>query len=89
MSTLPPCESVLRLHCERTNYFVAIWKRATLSRSAFPDAVHYGWNPDKTIMWVVDVFPQEVESILFDSRYDADDVNDAAGESDDEEHLEE
>ena len=40
-------------------------------------------------MWVVDVFPQEVESILFDSRYDADDVNDAAGESDDEEHLEE
>ena len=33
MSTLPPCESVLRLHCERANYLAAIWKRATTLRT--------------------------------------------------------
>ena len=85
MSTLPPCESVLRLHCERANYLAAIWKRATTSQSLIPDAVHFGWNPDKSIMWVADIFPEEVESILLDSRYDPDDVDDDAGESDDEE----
>ena len=89
MSVLPPCESVLRLHCERANYLACIWKRAIRSQPMFPDAVHYGWNSDKSIMWVNDIFPDEVESILVDSRYDPEDVNDAIGESDDEEWDEE
>ena len=89
MSTLPPCESVLRLHCERANYLAAIWKRATTSRSHFPDAMHYGWNLDKSIVWVIDIFPEQVESILLDLRYDPDDVTEALGESDDEELPEE
>ena len=89
MSVLPPCESVLRLHCERANYLACIWKHAIRSQPMFPDAVHYGWNSDKSIMWVNDIFPDEVESILVDSRYDPEDVNDAIGESDDEEWDEE
>ena len=35
-------------------------------------------------MWVVDVFPEEVESILLDPHYDPNDVEEANGESDDE-----
>ena len=89
MSVLPPCESVLRLHCERANYLAAIWKNATTSQPEFPDTVHHGWNTDKSITWVVAIFPDEVESILLDNRYDPDDVNDAHGESDDDELTEE
>ena len=89
MSVLPPCESVLRLKCDRANYLACIWKRAHRSQTIFPASVHYGWNPDKSIMWVKEIFPEEVESILIDSSYDPDDVSDAIGESDDEELIEE
>lgn len=85
MSTLPPCQSVLRLHCERAHFLAALWKRATISQLQNPDPSHYGWNQDKTIMWVDEVFPAEVESILLDPRFDPDDVEEAYGESDDEE----
>ena len=85
MSILPPCKSVLRLHCERAHYLAAIWRRAIISRLQYPDAVHYGWYQDKTILWVIDVFPEDVESILLDSRYDPSDVDEAHAESDDEE----
>ena len=61
MSVLPPCESVLQLHCERGNFLAAIWKKA------------------------IDIFPQEIESILLGSRYDSEDVDDTLRESDDEE----
>ena len=51
--------------------------------------MHYGWNLDKSIVWVIDIFPEQVESILLDLRYDSDDVIEALGESDDEELPEE
>ena len=89
MSVLPPCESVLRLHCERANYLAAIWRRANISQPLFPDAVHYGWNTDKSILWVNDIFPEEIESILLDARYDPEDVNDAQCDSEDEELINE
>ena len=89
MSVLPPCESVLRLHCERANYLAAIWRRASISLPLVPDAVHYGWNSDKSIMWVNDIFPEEVDTILLDTRYDPEDVNDAYCDSEDEELLNE
>ena len=89
MSMLPPCESVLRLHCERANYLAAIWRRANISQPLFPDAVHYGWNTDKSILWVNDIFPEEIETILLDARYDPEDVNDAQCDSEDEELINE
>ena len=85
MSTIPHCQSVLRLRCERALFLAAIWKRATTSWLQNPDPCHYGWNPDKSIMWVDEVFPSEVESILLDPRYDPNDVEEANAESDDEE----
>ena len=80
---------MLRLHCERANYLAGIWKNATTSQSQFPYAVHHGWNSDKSILWVIEIFPEEIESILLDSRYNPNDVKDAHGESDDEELPEE
>ena len=84
MSALPPCKSVLRLHFERAHYLSALWKRATTCRLQYPDPSLYGWNQDKTIMWVDEVFPADVESILLDPRYNPDDVEEAYGDSDDE-----
>ena len=52
MSVLPPCESVLRLHCERANFLAAIWKKAATSHFQFPDAVHHGWNSDKSFSFL-------------------------------------
>ena len=85
MSVLPPCASVLRLHCEREDFLVAIWKKATTSHFQFPDAVHHGWNSHKYVLWIIDIFPEEIKSILLDSHYDSEDVNDALGDIDDEE----
>ena len=85
MSALPPCESVLRLHCQRANYLAGIWKRSVISQSSIPSSVYHGWNPDKSLTWCTEIFPEEVESILMDTRYDPDDGNDAQCESDEEE----
>ena len=85
MSVLLPCESVLRLYCGESNFLAAISKKATTSHFQFPDAMHHGWNSDKSILWVIDIFPEEIESYLLDSRYDSEDVYHALGDSEDEE----
>ena len=41
-----------------------------------------GWNEDRSIVWVNEIFPDEVEEILVDKRYDPDDTNDQPVESD-------
>ena len=49
MSVLPPCESVLRLCCQRANYLAGIWKRSVSSQSSILSPVYHGWNPDKSL----------------------------------------
>ena len=73
----------MRLHSERAHFLAAIWKRAPISQLEYSDPSHYGWNQDKSIMWVDDVFPAEIESILLDPRYDPNDVEEAYCENDD------
>ena len=60
-------------------------EESTTSHFQLPDTVHHGWNSDKSILWVINIFPVEIESILLDSCYDLEDVNDTLGDSDDEE----
>ena len=52
------------LHCQRANYLAGIWKRSVISQSSIPSSVYHGWNPDKSLTWCTDIFPEEVESIL-------------------------
>ena len=49
ISALPPCESVLKLHCQRANYPAGIWKRSVSSQTSTPSPVYHGWNPDKSL----------------------------------------
>ena len=85
MSVLPPCESVLQLHGKRANFLAVNWKKVTTSHFQFPDAVHHDWNRDKSFLWAIDTFPEDIESIMLDSRYNSEDVNDVLGDSGDKE----
>ena len=85
MSTLPPCESVLRLHVLRACYVAAIWKRATEENPILPEMRSFGWNVDGSIQWADKIYLQEVKDILFDENYDETEFVDDEGESDDEE----
>ena len=51
---------------------------------SFPILIH-GRNNVKSMLWVIDIFPEAIETILLDSRYDLEDVNNALGDSEDEE----
>ena len=87
MSSLPPCESVLKLHIMRANYVACLWKKSKIAMIDLPNVIYHGWQPDGQIQWIQDdnIYPQDVEDILFDDKnYDVDDVGDEDGESDDD-----
>ena len=42
------------------------------------------WLEQWSILWLIDIFPEEIEWILLDCRYDTEDVYDALGDSDNE-----
>ena len=51
---------------------------------SFPILIH-GRSNVKSMLWVIDIFPEAIETILLDSRYDSEDANNALGDSEDEE----
>ena len=85
MSTLPPGERVLFLHVKRVNYIASIWKKANVAKPALPPIAGHGWNGSLT--WTSEIFPEEVEEILFDDEFDTNDYIDDRGESDDEKDI--
>ena len=40
---------------------------------ALPPITAHGWNKDETLTWTYEIFPKEVEEILFDDESDTDD----------------
>ena len=81
MSLLPPCRSVLMLHIKRANYVAKLSKSALISWINPRDILDNGWNQDGSIYWVNEIFPQEVEEILVDPSFVAEDYDDL-GEQD-------
>ena len=61
VSVLQPFESILCLKNHKANYTAAISKQATISQSGCPNTLLHGWNIDKSITWVIGVFPEEFE----------------------------
>ena len=88
MATLPPCNSVLRLHILRSNMVAALWKRSMIANIEMPDITQHGWDVNGNINWVEEVFPTDVEDILLHEEYeDLDDYldeNDGKSDNDDE-----
>ena len=87
MSTLPPCERVLFLHVKRPNYIASIWKKANVAKPVLPPVTDHGQNEDGNLTWTSEVFPEEVEEILFDDEFGTNDYIDDSGESDDKEDI--
>ena len=57
------------------------------SKPVLPPVTDNDWNEDGRLTWTSEIFPKEVEEILFNDEFDTDDYIDDSGESDDEEHI--
>ena len=87
LSALPPCFSVFKLHCQRANMVAAIWRRCGNVIVDQANINSHGWCENGNIVWVKDVFPNNMSNILLDPAYDPKgDLNndDNDEESDDE-----
>jgi len=73
MALLPPCYSSLFLHIQRANYVAKIWRSSLVSQLNTEEISDHGWFANGDTYWVDDVFPREIEEILCDVTYDADD----------------
>lgn len=82
MTTLPPCKRSLEQHVKRTNYQVAIWKRANSPTPDIP-AVHkdHGWKMGETglqPLWFEGLSqPQKLQDVAIDNSDDDDSDSDA------------
>ena len=88
MATLPPCNSVLRLHILRSNMVAALWKRSMIANIEILDITQHGWDVNGNMNWAEEVFLTDVEDILLHEEYeDFDDYldeNDGESDNDDE-----
>ena len=87
MSTLPPCKWVLFPHVNRPDCITSIWKKANVAKPVLPPITGHGWNEDRSLTWTSEIFPEEVEEILFNDEFDTIDYIDDSEESDDEEDI--
>ena len=65
MATLPPCNSVLRLHILRSNMVAALWKRSMIANIEMPDITQHGWDVNGNINWVEEVFPRMLKIFCY------------------------
>ena len=70
LSSLPPCQEVLRLHAKRANRIAFNWKRSTEAMITHSDISEHGWFASGDIIWIIDGFPSDIEELLI---YDDDD----------------
>ena len=77
ISVLPPCRSVLILHCKKTNYVAKIWKSLLEPIVDTPLLSENGWTIDTA-------FPDLVEDILLDGHSSDEFELDMYSDSDDE-----
>ncbi|KAG1714852.1 putative ATP-dependent RNA helicase DDX43 [Nymphon striatum] len=73
MALLPPCSLSLVLHIKRANYVAKIWRSSLTSWLDAEEITESGWLADGEAYWVDDIFPLEIEEILCDQAYNADD----------------
>lgn len=64
LSNIPPCQSTLHLHMERTNYVARLWKTANSSIQNAPSPAGYGWNQDGDIQWVEEILPEDISTLF-------------------------
>ena len=61
LSLLPPCQSVIKLHAERSNVVSMIWRKSLQSIMNIPNLSEYGWLSDGKIRWIDTASPDLIE----------------------------
>ena len=69
ISTIPPCQTVLRLHASRANMVAFIWRNAINTYVSIPDIIECGWRIDGGIQWIDEAYPPSIEDILLDDTF--------------------
>ena len=64
LSALPPCYSVLKLHCQRANTVAAIRQLSGSAIMNIPNINSNGWYENGDILWVKYIFPEDMSDIL-------------------------
>ena len=66
--SLPPCQEVLRYHCQRTNFVPYIWRHSFQPMIQLEDVENHGWFQSGDIFWFEVAFPDDVEYAVFGQR---------------------
>ena len=69
---LPPSQSVLKLHAERSNVVSMIWRESLQPIINIPKLSKDGWLSDGKIRWNDTAFPHLIEEILLDPLFEDD-----------------
>ena len=64
LSSLPPCQAVLRYHCQRANYVADIWRHSSKLMIQLEDVENHGRFQSGDIFWYNVAFPDDVEDML-------------------------
>ena len=64
MCMLPPCFGNLQLHTRRANYVASIYRQSRQLIMSIEHYMHHGWTEDGAIVWMDEVVPNDMESIL-------------------------
>ena len=64
LSSLPPCQEVLRYHCQRANYVAYIWRHSFQPMIQLEDVENHGWFQSGDIFWFNVAFPDDIKDML-------------------------
>ena len=65
LSSLPPCQEVLRYHCQRANYVAYICRHSFQPMIQLEDVENHGWFQPGDIFWFNVAFPDDIEDMLY------------------------
>ena len=82
MSRLLPCQESFKLHCSRTCFIAALWRRSITNQIDAPSPIGRGWDGDISIEWIRKAFPDEVELLLVECQEELEDFEDVDQGSD-------
>ena len=74
LSLLPPCRASLFLQSQRCNYVAKIWRSCLQADLVLEDISNHGWTVDGEIVWVQELFPDDIQAILVNENADQDDT---------------
>ena len=65
LSRIPPCQSVLRLHLQRSAYIAYLWRKSEEKQIDLPAIDQFGWFSDGNIVWTEEeIFPGAIAKYI-------------------------